>query len=326
MGAKETAEDSKGGSDTSSQDDVLTGNVRRQSPVADKGVLGRYPLISYFVIAYAGSWLVVLPYLRSSGGAGLLPFNWPIPFAVSATLAPFAGPCLAAFIMTGVTQGSAGIRRLLCRIVQWRVGVWWYLFALVGIPAITLLGALVLPGVPASWQAPESSLLLTYPFSFVVSLIIGGPLGEEIGWRGFALPRLERSQGPLVGSLVLGLLWAFWHLPYFWMPEWGTPKDTALDMVWFVLGAVALTFVYTWVFNNTKGSLLIVILAHASNDAFFIDKLFRAPIVTATLLPVVVGFGAVAVLLIILTRGRLDYDRNRQDIESSVWGKKGVPA
>jgi hypothetical protein len=74
--------------------------------------------------------------------------------------------------MTGVTQGSAGICRLLRRIVVWRVGVWWYLFALVGIPAITVLGALVLPGVLVSWQTPASSLLLTYPFSFVVSLII----------------------------------------------------------------------------------------------------------------------------------------------------------
>ncbi|MGE5261288.1 MAG: CPBP family intramembrane glutamic endopeptidase [Actinomycetota bacterium] len=326
MQAKENTESGKGGADTSSQEEVFADNVRSQSPPRGKGVIARYPLIFYFVIAYAGSWLVVLPYLRSAGGAGLLPFNWPIPFPVSAALAPFAGPCLAAFIMTGVTQGSAGIRRLLRRIVLWRVGVWWYLFALVGIPAITVLGALVLPGVLASWQAPASSLLLTYPFSFVVSLIIGGPLGEEIGWRGFALPRLQRTQGPLVGSLILGLLWAFWHLPYFWMPEWGTPKDTALDIVWFVLADIALTIVYTWVFNNTKGSLLIVILVHASNDAFFINQLFRAPIVADSLLPFVVGFGAVAVLLIILTRGRLDYDRHRQDIESNVWGKKGVPA
>jgi CAAX protease family protein len=303
---------------------MFTDNDRGQ-PVPDKGVLARYPLIFYFIIAYAGSWLVVLPYLRSSGGAGLLPFNWPIPFPVSAALAPFAGPCLAAFIMTGITEGSPGIRRLLRWIVLWRVGVQWYLFALVGIPAITVLGALVLPGVLATWQAPASSLLLTYPVSFVVSLIIGGPLGEEIGWRGFALPRLQRTQGPLVGSLILGLLWAFWHLPYFWMPEWGTPKGTTLDIVWFVLADVALTIVYTWVFNNTKGSLLIVILVHASNDAFFINQLFRAPIVTDSLVPFVVGFGAAAVLLIILTRGRLDYDRHRQDIESNVWGRRAFP-
>ena len=150
---------------------------------------------------------------------------------------------MAAFIITGATEGGAGIRRLLRRIVLWQVGLRWYLFALIGIPAITVAGAVLLPGVLASFQMPAFTLLLTYSVSFVVSLLIGGPLGEEIGWRGFALPRLQRLQGPMVASLVLGVLWAFWHLPYFWMPQWGTPKDTVLDIVWFVLADVALTIV-----------------------------------------------------------------------------------
>jgi membrane protease YdiL (CAAX protease family) len=111
---------------------------------------------------------------------------------VSAALAPFAGPCLAAVILNGVTEGSAGIAELLRRITLWRVGLRWYLFALVGIPAITVLGAVVLPGVQATFQMPGLSLLLTYPISFIVSLVIGGQLGEEPGWRGFALPRLQR--------------------------------------------------------------------------------------------------------------------------------------
>jgi membrane protease YdiL (CAAX protease family) len=287
-------------------------------PATNKGLLARHPLVFYFIIAYAGSWLVVLPYLRFGGGAGLLPFSWPVPFAVSAAIAPFAGPFLAAFILTGATEGRAGISRLIRRIVLWRVGLQWYLFALVGIPAITLLGAVVLPGVLVSFQTPALSLLLTYPISFVASLLIGGPLGEEPGWRGFALPRLQRLQGPLVGSLLLGILWAFWHLPYFWMPEWGTPKSNILDIVWFALAAIALTVIYTWVFNNTKGSLLIVILAHASNDAFFINQLFVAPVVTNTLLPLVIGFGAVALLLVILTRGRLSCDHYRQKEEADA--------
>jgi membrane protease YdiL (CAAX protease family) len=277
-------------------------------PATNKGLLARHPLIFYFIIAYAASWLVVLPYLRFGGGAGLLPFSWPIPFELSAAIAPFAGPFLAAFVLTGVTGGKAGISRLRRRIVQWRVGLQWYLFALVGIPAITVLGAVVLPGVLATFRTPALSLLLNYPISFVASLLIGGPLGEEPGWRGFALPRLQRLQGPLVGSLFLGILWAFWHLPYFWMPEWGTPKSSILDMVWYLLAAIALTVIYTWVFNNTKGNLLIVILVHASNDAFFINQLFVAPVVTDSLLPFVIGFGAAAVLLVILTRGRLSYD------------------
>jgi len=278
---------------------------------SDRNVLARYPLTFFFIIAYAGSWLVMLPYLRFGHSVGLLPFSWPVPFGLSAAIAPFAGPFLAAFIMTGVTEGREGICCLVKRIVQWRVGIIWYLFAIIGIPIITILGAIVLPGVLASFQMPWHSLL-TYPLSFFITLVIGGPLGEEPGWRGFALPRLQQIQGPLVGSLVLGILWAFWHLPYFWMPEWGTPKDGILDIVYFVLAALALTFIYTWVFNNTENSLLIVILMHATNDAFFINQLFISRLVTDTLLPFVLGFGTLALLIVILTRGRLGYKEHVQ--------------
>jgi membrane protease YdiL (CAAX protease family) len=95
------------------------------------------------------------------------------------------------------------------------------------------------------------------------------------------------------------------------MPEWGTPKESGLDIVWFVLALTAATIIYTWVFNKTKGSLVVVILLHASNDAFFTERLFPVPVVTDSLLPTAVGFGVAALLLIVLTRGRLGY----QDLE-----------
>jgi uncharacterized protein len=228
--------------------------------------------------------------VRLADGAGLLPFSWPIPFVVAAVVAPFAGPCLAAFIMAGVTGGRAGTGRLLRRIVRWRVGLGWYLFAIVGIPAIMVLGAIVLSGVLASYQTPALSLVLTYPVAFVVAFFIGGPLGEEIGWRGFALPRLQRLHGPLVGSLILGPIHVFWHLPLFWIPQWGTPRDTMLDLVWYFLAAVFATFIYTWLFNNTRGSVLLVVLMHTSFDAFFVERLFLAPI-AASNLPLTIGLG-----------------------------------
>src|SRR3712207_7559560 len=82
---------------------------------AREGLLARYPLVFFFIIAYAGTWLLELPYVRFADGAGLLPFSWPIPFWVSAVVAPFAGPCLAAFVMAGVTGGREGVGRLLRR-------------------------------------------------------------------------------------------------------------------------------------------------------------------------------------------------------------------
>jgi uncharacterized protein len=275
---------------------------------AHEGLLARYPLVFFFIIAYAGTWLLELPYVRFADGAGLLPFSWPIPFTVSAIVAPFAGPALAGFVMAGVTGGRAGIVRLLRRIVLWRVGLQWYLFAIVGTPAIMVLGAIVLPGVLGSYQTPALSLVLTYPVSFIVALIIGGPLGEEIGWRGFALPRMQRLHGPLVGSAILGPLHVFWHLPLIWIPQWGTARDTALDLLWYFLAGVFATFIYTWLFNNTKGSVLLVVLMHTSLDAFFVERFFLAPI-AASNLALTIGFGALALLLVVLTRGRLGYDR-----------------
>ncbi len=99
------------------------------------------------------------------------------------------GPTLSAFIMTGITEGRAGIRRLLRRIVMWRVGFRWYLFALVGIPVIMALGTLILPGGLASLLGLFGpGYVLSYLGTFVLVAILGGPLFEEPGWRGFALP------------------------------------------------------------------------------------------------------------------------------------------
>jgi membrane protease YdiL (CAAX protease family) len=213
-------------------------------------------------------------------------------------------------IVAAATAGTPGMRDLYQRIVRWRVAPRWYLFAVVGIPAIMVLGAIVLPGVPASFQLPAAAAVLAYPVSFAVSFWIGGPLGEEPGWRGFALPRLQALYGPLLGSFILAPLHVLWHLPLYWVPEWGTPRETSLDLAAYALSGVALTFIYTWLYNATKGSVLITTLAHTSVDAFFLNQLFLAP-AAASLVPFVIGFGFVAILLIVFTRGQLGYERNQ---------------
>src|SRR5918995_6841170 len=175
----------------------------------------------------------------------------------------FMGPFLAAFVMTGVTEGRAGVRRFLRRFVLWRVGLGWYLFAFFGIPVIAVLSVVVIPGVLGSFQGLGALSPLSLLGVFVYVLILGGALGEEPGWRGFALPRLQSLHGPLVGTLILGPLWALWHLPLFFTP-WN--ELTTLNVVVFVLATTCLSIIYTWVFNNTKGSLLIAILLHWSFD------------------------------------------------------------
>ena len=284
-----------------------------------KALLTRRPLVFFFLFAYAGTWLVTVPFALSANGVGLLPFGIPDGSVIFVSAVwVFLGPTLAAFIMTGVTEGRAGIRRLLRRYVLWRVGFRWYLVVIIGPPAIILLVTIVLPGALASFQtlAPLNPLLLVVTFPLI--LIFGGPLFEEGGWRGFALPRLQRLHGPLVGSLILGILWACWHLPLFWITVWGTPP-TILNMVLFVPTVVFMTIVYTWVFNNTKGSVLIAILLHTSFDVLVgpVGLLFPAPVVTGYggAVPLLVGLGVAALLLVVFTRGRLGYQEYRQEVE-----------
>jgi membrane protease YdiL (CAAX protease family) len=226
---------------------MTTANASERPATPRGGLLARHPLIFYFLIAYAGTWLLWMPLVLSEDGIGLLPFSSPL--LLTAIPVGITLPTLSAFIMTGTTEGRAGIRRLLRRFVLWRVGLRWYLFALIGIPAIQVLGAIVLPGALASFQglAPLDPLLLLG--SFVATLIFFGPLGEEAGWRGFALPCLQPLHGPLVGSLILGILWGLWHLPLFWSGIWIPP--TTPNIVGFLLLLIPLTIIMTWVFNKT---------------------------------------------------------------------------
>lgn len=295
---------------------TTTGYAAKHHRAAREGLLARHPLTFYFIIAYALSWLVWVPLALSEDGAGFLSFRSPIGVSASIVLGSFLGPSLAAFIMTGITEGREGIGRLLRRLVLWRVGPGWYVFALIGIPMILVLGVIALPGALASFKG-LASLVLPMPWlTLVVYVLFHGPLGEEPGWRGFALPHLQRRHGPLVGSLILGPLWALWHLPMFWAPAWNFPP-TLLNIVLFVFAAIPLTIVMTWVFNNTKGSLLIAVLGHWAFDISFaiLVMLFTAPIVIdyGSTVPVLIGLGTVALLVIALTRGRLGYQHYRQD-------------
>lgn len=277
-----------------------SGNLRQ--------VMVQHPLFSYFFIAYAFSWIVSIPYVLSAWG--ILPGNYQIVFI----LKPYVGPALAAIIMTGMVEGKAGLLRLRGSIRQWRAGWQWYLFVLVGIPALFLLGIAVQPGALAGRQGVAPGLLVSYAVSFVIVIFGGGPLGEEIGWRGFALPRMQPRYGPLWGTLLLGVLWCLWHLPDFLTPAQGGGPGTGLSTFFvnfsvFLLLVLSLAVIFTWVFNHTTGSVLIAILLHASVNTpqLVLAPLFPAVNWTVMNAAALIGFGLPALLLLILTRGRLGY-------------------
>jgi uncharacterized protein len=269
-------------------------------------IMRRHPLLCYFLLAFGLTWACELPATILWHVAD--PYHWLAP-------ALFLGPALSALLMTAVLEGKPGVQRLLRRYVRWRVSLRWYLFVLLGILALILLSALTVPGAVATFRAPAPLFLLTCVLIYLFILTIDGPLGEEVGWSGFALPRLQQRSGPLTGTLLLGSLWGLWHLPLFlFIPGFngaGTGLlGIGLPFVEFVIFAIALRFLITWVFNNVRGSLLLVLLLHTSYNAgsYLLPSLVRLVNVNIYLV-----FVVAAVLIIAATRGRLSYERYQRE-------------
>jgi uncharacterized protein len=274
-------------------------------------LMRRHPLLFFFLIAYAFSWILSVPAILSAWG--VLPDAL---FAVFFTIKSF-GPFLAAYVMTSIIGGREGVRRLRRGLRQVHAGWQWYAFILLGIPALLLLAIAVLPTALASFQGIPPHFVLTYSVTFILIFFGGGPLGEEPGWRGFALPRMQVRFGPLRGTLLLGVLWVFWHLPDFLtVAQRGGPgadftKLLTVNFPIFFLMVMSMAVVFTWVFNNTRGSVFMAILLHASINAFGTAvALFKAPIVTNTDLAICIAFVAPALLILTFTRGRLGYAPN----------------
>jgi membrane protease YdiL (CAAX protease family) len=236
-------------------------------------LIRRHPLITFFVLAYAISWVGLPLY-----AAGV----WPIPFLAT-------GPLIAALIVIPLTRGRAGLRELGSRMIRWRVRWYWYVVA-IGLPLAVLLltvGLNVALGASAPSLAGIGSLS-TLLMVFAVRLInpLDGPLGEEPGWRGFALPGLQTSHSPLVTTMILAVLITGWHLPTFFL-EGFQPSL----FVGGVLGTVAVTFWYTWLFNHTGGSVLITLVSHSAQGTIQIGAPWSA---SADVAQAIVVYGIVA--------------------------------
>ncbi|QIN80276.1 CPBP family intramembrane metalloprotease [Rubrobacter marinus] len=203
----------------------------------------RYPLIAFFVLAYALTWWVY-PLLQVSPLLGLL---------------GLVGPALAATIVVAVSGGRTGLKGLWGRLLRWRVGALWYAVAF-GLPAALALAAAglhLLLGAPTPSRLGELSVLELVIFVLIV--------GEELGWRGYALPRLLATRSALVASLVLGLLWSAWHLPAFFVP--GTPQY-GQPIPAFFLFTTAYSVLFAWIYLHTGGSVLIATLFHGAINFF----------------------------------------------------------
>jgi len=260
-------------------------------------LIRRHPLVAFFALAYGISWVMLLILY------GLLRLP-----AALVILLQTLGPTLAALMTVGALEGTAGRRGLIARVRIWRVARRRYLFALVVIPVVCLLTALALPGAFVGLGGQSAVKLAIQFLAVVVVGFLSGPLFEEPGWRGFALPRLQARIGALRGTLLLGVLWAAWHLPQYLVPEWANENGgvTPILVVTFLLFVVAIAPIMTWLYNSTRGSLFLVMLAHSAINASLAVFVVSTSAVEVGLL----GLGALSVVLIVTTRGRLGFVRS----------------
>jgi hypothetical protein len=205
------------------------------------------PLLTFFALTFTITWGSALAYVVFDDV--LTPAFGPINNRNPVYWVAVFSPSISALLLTAVFEGRAGVQVLLRRLVQWRFGAVYYALILIGIP---LLG--IITGNIAGTALPVSLAAIA-----ATGFGGAGPLGEELGWRGFALPRLLTLHKPLRASLILGAIWGVWHLPAFALA--GTAQN-ALSLPMFLLGALALSIIATALFHATHGSVLSAVLLH----------------------------------------------------------------
>jgi len=278
------------------------------------------PLLVFFLLAFTLSWLIWIPVALSSHGW----ISFSVPSAIAGLMGAF-GPTLAGIIVSFIFSGRSGVGRLLIRILDWRVDSKWYIFVLFWPTILSLTASFtynilggslpnfnyppILDLYPLPTEAEGIGPWTFLPFIFLQNLLIGSAMGEEIGWRGFALPRLQARTSAFSASLILGVLWGIWHLPLY-LTE-GHPLSEVF-FVWTLLGIVADAVLFTWIFNNTEGSLLVVLLFHASIAT---TELFLASTEESMFIALVLKW--FVVLVIILKMGTATLSSNVSCVENS---------
>lgn len=245
----------------------------------------QHPLLSFFVLAYALSWWGWI--LNSVYPSEI----WPAP------IFPF-GPAIAAIVVTGITCGKAKLRNLLGKLILWRVQPAWYAIALFFPIVLTVIAVYlnVLWGAtpPSATQLSRWDTIIA---AFPIVLLLDGPLGEELGWRGFALPKMLQRRSALAASLVLGVAGAGWHLPLY-ITEWNHLAYIPLVISSYV--------VFTWLYNHTNGSVLLAMLYHTSQNAIgggFFSAMYSGADATRMFWLLAAVYTVAAIVLVIVAGG-----------------------
>jgi membrane protease YdiL (CAAX protease family) len=267
--------------------------------VSEKNILARHPLFSFFTVAIAITWLLVLPSLFFG-----MPFK---PFQTAGAY----GPLLSAVIVSAAL-GREQLKSLLHRMTNFRFGLRWYLLAIFGYVFLYFLIA-ALSGAPLLQSlADKWTLLFTVYLPALFTTYLVNPIGEETGWTGFALPHLQKRFAPWLSAAILGIVWAAWHLPAYFVPsEMGAFNP--VNFIFFVVISISIRVIWTWVTNNAHGSGISGVLLHASSNAVslaLIPAFLPTPTPEQMAISGLLVLGLLfptAVLITILTRGQLSY-------------------
>jgi membrane protease YdiL (CAAX protease family) len=255
-------------------------------------LVSRYPLLAFFAIAYSLTWIGWILPDRIYAGT-LLSGMLALPFLL---LVP--GPLYAALIVTAATEGKPGVAALLRKFTIWRVGWGWFAVALLLAPMICVVPAYL--NMYFGAPDPTMALLAALPtmlMMFAIRLLnpLDGPMQEELGWRGFALPRLQERYSKLAASAILGGLVVVWHMPLVLL---GMLPAYAL------FGTFAFTIVFGWLLNNVKGSVLMTLIAHAADGLVMTGYLGLDPADGERHIMLLVAVWCVAAVLVVLFNGR----------------------
>ena len=265
-----------------------------------------YPLAMYFGLAFAITWLILSPGVAATVGLLNVAFEGTV-----LTIASGLGPLLAALVVTSAVKGKSGIRQMWGSLFARRVQAKWWA------AAVLLMAGLFAISATLSWfirgtvpNAREGIYLNGDNSLIVILLLLLGSFGEEVGWRGFALPRLQKSHTPLKATFIVALFWWLWHLPTYWtlplamnaVAQYGFV--TAFGIQFIVL--LALSVLCTWVYNGSGGIVWLPVLLHASWN-FWSGALGQE--VTLFLLPLLL---LTAVGVSLTSKGKLGFDGRKQ--------------
>lgn len=237
---------------------------QRKERMAKTTVWRRTELFHFFAIAIGFTWLFWIP--DALGKRGVLPD------AIWTNLGFFGawGPLVAAVYLVAKKKRLDGIKNLLTQGTVYKFGKGWWGIVFLLFPALISIAYLISISVEGVIPPSQAEGMYWYlPFIFFSVMFTGGPFHEEFGWRGYALPRLQAAYSPFISSLILGFVWAAWHLPQFLVPHEKTGMFYITPVWSFFLTVMAANFIYTWIYNHTKGSVLSTLVLHTQMNLFF---------------------------------------------------------